>query len=48
METPMQNTNPNKQKLMDVKEITNLIAHIIESKSVYKTVKVFPESEWHQ
>ena len=48
METPMQDTNPNKQKLMEVKEITDLIMHVIKSKSIYKTVKVFPESEWHQ
>jgi hypothetical protein len=48
METPMQNTNPNKQKLMSVNEIRNLIELIIKSKAIYKTVKVFPESEWHQ
>lgn len=48
METPMQDTNPNKQKLMSVNEIRNLIELIIKSKAIYKTVKVFPESEWHQ
>ena len=48
METPMQRSNPNKQTLIDPKEIATLIITTIKSKAVYKTVKVFPESEWHQ
>ena len=48
METPMQRTNPNKQTLLDPKEISSLVVDTIKSKAVYKTIKVFPESEWHQ
>jgi hypothetical protein len=48
METPMQLTNPVKKELLDPKEIANLVVTTIKSKAVYKTIKVFPESEWHQ
>ena len=48
METPMQRTNPNKQTLIDPKEIANMLITVIKSKAIYKTIKVFPESEWHQ
>ena len=48
METPMQMSNPNKKTLLDTKEISNIVVNTINSKAVYKTIKVFPESEWHQ
>lgn len=48
METPMQMSNPFKKGLLDPKEIANLVVTTIKSKAVYKTIKVFPESEWHQ
>ena len=48
METPMQMSNPNKKTLLDTKEISNIVVNTIKSKAVYKTIKVFPESEWHQ
>lgn len=48
MDTPMQDTNPIKKELLDPREVSSLIVHILKSKAIYKTVKLFPESEWHQ
>ena len=51
IETPMQRTNPNNEpdKFMKPAEIANLISFICKSKKVeYKTIKLFPSTEWHQ
>jgi short-subunit dehydrogenase len=48
IDTPMQRTNPNKDRLLDTKEITNTIVHVLNSKATYKTIKLFSEFEWHQ
>jgi len=51
IETPMQRTNPNNEpdKFMKPTEIANLISFICKSKKVeYKTIKLFPSTEWHQ
>lgn len=48
IDTPMQRTNSLKKNLLNPKEVSNLIVNIINSKAVYKTIKLFPESEWHQ
>ena len=48
LDTPMQKTNSFRKNLIDPKEISNLVVNVINSKAVYKTVKLFPESEWHQ
>jgi 3-oxoacyl-[acyl-carrier protein] reductase len=51
IETPMQRTNPNNTpgKFMKPEEIANLISFICKSKDVeYKTIKLFPNTEWHQ
>jgi hypothetical protein len=47
----MQRTNPNNEpdKFMKPTEIANLISFICKSKKVeYKTIKLFPSTEWHQ
>jgi len=49
--TPMQDSNPylDKTKLMDPSEISELISFICKTKDVeYKTIKLFPSSEWHK
>lgn len=46
--TPMQKSNAFKNLLLDPKEITDLIVHVLKSKATYKTIKLFPEFEWHQ
>ena len=46
--TPMQRTNSLKETLLKPKEISDLIVHVLKSSATYKTIKVFPESEWHQ
>ena len=48
IDTPMQRNNPIKKELLQPSEISNLIANVIKSKATYKTIKLFPESEWHQ
>ena len=51
IETPMQRTNPNNApgKFMKPAEIANLISFICRSKNVeYKSIKLFPSTEWHQ
>ena len=48
LDTPMQMSNPLKKDLLNPKEIAELIVNTVKSKAVYKTIKVFPESEWHQ
>jgi 3-oxoacyl-[acyl-carrier protein] reductase len=48
IDTPMQRTNPIKKELLQPSEISNLIVNVINSKATYKTIKLFPESEWHQ
>ena len=51
IETPMQRTNPNNApgKFLKPEEIANLISFICKTKNVeYKTIKLFPNTEWHQ
>ena len=51
IETPMQRTNPNNVPGMFMKpgEIANLISYICKTEFVeYKTIKLFPSTEWHQ
>ncbi len=51
IETPMQRTNPNNVPGMFMKpeEIANLISFICKTEHVeYKTIKMFPSTEWHQ
>ncbi len=48
IDTPMQRNNPIKKELLEPSEISNLIVNVIKSKATYKTIKLFPESEWHQ
>lgn len=51
IQTPMQRTNPNNApgKFMHPTEIANLISFICNSSNVeYKTIKLFPNTEWHQ
>ena len=48
IDTPMQRNNPIKKELLHPSEISNLIVNIIKSKATYKTIKLFPDSEWHQ
>ena len=33
---------------LNPKEISDLIMHVLSSKATYKTIKLFPDSEWHQ
>ena len=48
MNTPMQNKHPNRDKLMDLKEVTDTLIHVLKSKATYKTIKLFSDFEWHQ
>ena len=48
IDTPMQRNNPIKKELLHPSEISNLIVNVIKSKATYKTIKLFPDSEWHQ
>lgn len=48
MNTPMQRNNPIKNRLLEPTEICDIIVQVLKSKAVYKTIKLFPESEWHQ
>jgi 3-oxoacyl-[acyl-carrier protein] reductase len=48
IDTPMQRTNPIKKELLQPAEISNLIVNVIKSNATYKTIKLFPDSEWHQ
>ena len=47
IKTPMQDKHPSKDKMLDTKEITNTIIHVLNSKATYKTIKLFSEFEWH-
>lgn len=47
IKTPMQEKHPSKDKLLETKEITDTIVHVLNSKAVYKTIKLFSEFEWH-
>jgi len=47
IKTPMQAKHPSKDKMMDTKEVTNTIVHVLNSKAVYKTIKLFSDFEWH-
>lgn len=47
IKTPMQNNHPDKDKLLDTKEITNTIIHVLNSKATYKTIKLFSNYECH-
>jgi NAD(P)-dependent dehydrogenase (short-subunit alcohol dehydrogenase family) len=51
IETPMQRSNPNNApgKFLKPVEIANLISFICKTENVeYKTIKLFPNTEWHQ
>ena len=48
MNTPMQSKHPNRDKLMDPKEVTDTLIHVLKSKATYKTIKLFSDFEWHQ
>lgn len=48
MNTPLQRKHPNKDKLMDPKEVTDTLVHVLKSKATYKTIKLFSDFEWHQ
>ena len=51
IQTPMQRTNPNNApgKFMKPEEIANLISFICKTENIeYKTIKLFPNTEWHQ
>lgn len=51
IETPMQSSNSNNQqnKFLKPAEISSLISFICKTKNVeYKTIKLFPNTEWHQ
>jgi len=47
IKTPMQDKHTSKDKMLDTKEITNTIVHVLNSKATYKTIKLFSEFEWH-
>ena len=47
IKTPMQDKHPSKDKMLDTKEITDTIVHVLNSKATYKTIKLFSEFEWH-
>jgi short-subunit dehydrogenase len=47
MNTPMQKNHPQKEKFMNPKEVVDMLVHVLKSKSRYKTIKMFPEFEWH-
>jgi short-subunit dehydrogenase len=48
MNTPMQKDHPQKDKFMNPKEVVDMMMHVLKSKSRYKTIKMFPEFEWHE
>ena len=48
MKTPMQNKHPSKDKMLDTKDVTDTLIHVLKSKATYKTIKLFSDSEWHQ
>jgi NAD(P)-dependent dehydrogenase (short-subunit alcohol dehydrogenase family) len=48
MNTPMQKEHSYKDKFMDPKEVVDMMIHVLKAKSRYKTIKMFPESEWHE
>jgi len=48
MNTPMQYKHPNKNKLLNPKEVTDTVVHVLNSKATYKTIKLFSDFEWHQ
>jgi short-subunit dehydrogenase len=45
--TPMQNKHANKHKLLNTKEITDTMIHVLKAKATYKTIKLFSDFEWH-
>jgi acetoacetyl-CoA reductase len=48
MNTHMQKDHPYKDKFMDPKEVVDMMIHVLKAKSRYKTIKMFPEFEWHE
>jgi short-subunit dehydrogenase len=48
MNTSMQKNHPQKDKFMDPKEVVDMLIHVLKAKSRYKTIKMFPEFEWHE
>jgi short-subunit dehydrogenase len=47
IKTPMQNKHPSKDKMLDTKEITDTMLHVLKSKATYKTIQLFSNFEWH-
>jgi len=45
--TPMQKEHPNRQRFLEPNEISNTIIHVLNSKAVYKTIKLFSDFECH-
>ena len=48
MDTPMQKSNPFKDRLLQPKEISDVIVNVLKTKATYKKIELFSESEWHQ
>jgi hypothetical protein len=34
--------------MMNTKEVTDTMIHVLNSKATYKTIKLFSDFEWHQ
>lgn len=47
IKTPMQEKHPDKENLMDSKEVVDAIIHVLNSKAIYKTIKLFSDFECH-
>jgi short-subunit dehydrogenase len=47
IKTTMQDKHSSKDKMMDTKEVTDTMIHVLNSKAVYKTIKLFSDFEWH-
>ena len=45
--TPMQREHPHRQRFLEPNEISNTILHVLKSKAVYKTIKLFSDFECH-
>jgi short-subunit dehydrogenase len=47
IKTTMQDKHPSKDKMMNTKEVTDTMIHVLNSKATYKTIKLFSDFEWH-
>lgn len=49
IDTPMQKSNPFKDRLLEPKVISDVIVNVLKTKTItYKKIELFSESEWHQ